>query len=143
MFKIFDIFHMLKESANDPLKKSINFNGLEIGIEFLKGEKRHPDGPDIQSDYGYVKGTKDPVDGAGTDVYVGTNLEATTVYRVKQLNKKMSLDEYKFMLGFTSADEAAKTYIDSVNIGYFYYGGLDVMSWDEFTKYVESHNIFK
>lgn len=134
-----NLFKYLFERDEDPVKK-IKIKDLTITVEHLKGTKRCPEATKfLAADYGYVEGTKDPVEGDSVDVYVGSDLNSNKVFKLKQLNKNKSLDEYKYMLGFNSAQEASKAYLDSVDIGYFFYGGIEELPWEVFEDYLSKH----
>lgn len=125
---------------DDPAIKTVEVQGLKINVECEKGQKRDPKASNpITADYGYIVGTKDPVEGDSIDVYVGDSLDSGLVYRVKQLNRDKSFDEFKYMISFKNIRDAAKTYIDSISDNYFYFGGIVGLSWEDFKEYLEKH----
>jgi hypothetical protein len=109
----------IEKQANDPIKKSISIAGLDIGIEWLKGETREYKSKTtgghfsqkMKADYGYIKRTKD-ADGEELDVYVGPNRQSDKVFVIKQLKDDGSFDEHKVMLGYDSADDAKSSYLE-------------------------------
>ncbi len=108
---------VLVKNANDPIKKKINFNGVPVWIEWLKGETREykKDGKIkyqrlMAADYGYIPGTMDS-DGEELDVYVGPDKSATNAYVIRQLKKTGSFDEHKVMIGYASKSEAKASYV--------------------------------
>ena len=124
-------------TANDPLKQIDVVNGIKIGVEWRKGEVReYDDGykQKMKADYGYIRGT-DGEDGEETDVYVGPNTESALAFRVTQLDKKTgAFDEYKWLVGYDSEEEAAASYKSHMEPEHF--GGIKEYSWDEFAKQV-------
>lgn len=130
----------LEKRANDPIKKSIRFDGLNIGLEWLKGENREYKSKTtgkvvysklMKADYGYIKNTKDN-DGEELDVYVGPNRDSNKVFIVRQLKKDGTFDEHKVMLGYDSGSEAKSAYLDHMPDNLF--DSLEGMDMAEFKK---------
>jgi hypothetical protein len=93
------------------------FQGIDIHIENPKGSVRSGTNRfgeawsrTMQCDYGYV-----PVLAAGDneelDVYIGDDAQAPNVYIVQQLSDEGEFDEFKVLLGFSSAPEALGVYL--------------------------------
>lgn len=123
---------VLTLQKNDPLKKSIDWFGMKIGVEWPKGSIRKYANSDFKkymyASYGYIKGTTSR-DGEEMDVYVNeAGLEKSKfVYKIKQMydpkegsnQTAWSFDEYKYMLGFSSMKEAKECYIKCMTKNHF------------------------
>jgi hypothetical protein len=134
----------LKTAKAYRLSRRMEFRGLKISVETDKGESRHWYDPHnkekgttkMKYPYGYIRMTKG-IDGDHVDVYVGPNENAKNVYVVHQ-QKAPNFDKYdedKCMLGFNSADEAKKAYLDHYNDDRFF-GSMTVMPFEQFKKKV-------
>lgn len=132
--------------AQHKLSRRTEFRGLKISVETDKGEKRHWYDPHneekgtttMKYPYGYIRRTEG-IDGDHVDVYIGPNEDAKNVYVVHQ-QKAPNFDRYdedKCMLGFNSADEAKKAYLDHYNDKRFF-GSMTVMPFEQFKKKVLS-----
>jgi len=120
---------------NDPIQKEIDFKGIPLAIEWLKGSTRqYADGFKklMVANYGYVKGTLD-YDGEEVDVYVGDNLESDRVFKLRQLDHDHSytVDEVKWMMGFDSREEAIKVFVKSTE-PWMFGGIIDELTIEEF-----------
>lgn len=73
------------------------------------------------TDYGYLVGTRGG-DGDELDCYCGSDVNATTVYVIAQINDRGEPDEYKLFVGFTSEADALATYYAHTPARYF--GGI-------------------
>jgi hypothetical protein len=109
-----------KESGNYA-KGHTKLHGFDIAIENAKGSTRSgkdKDGKEwsvtMPAHYGYIKGTKGK-DKDHIDVYIGPDAENETVFVVNQHKEEGGFDEHKVMLGFSSQDEAIKTYDKAFN----------------------------
>lgn len=128
-------------TANDPIKKSYDFSGIPIRIEWPKGSTRTWKNSDykrlMKCDYGYI-GKTEGNDGEEVDVYVGPGKSSKKVFEITQLKKdNETYDEDKFMLGFHSEDEAVEAYLQHMDPEHF--GGITELSWDEFEKMVRQN----
>jgi hypothetical protein len=106
----------LVKSANDPIKKKIEVQGVPIWIEWKKGEtriykkkgvvkyERH-----MKADYGYIPGTMDS-DGEELDAYVGPDRTSPRAFVIKQNKADGSFDEHKVMIGYSTKDAAKASY---------------------------------
>jgi hypothetical protein len=115
-----------EKKANDPIKKKLKVHGINIWLEWLKGEERTYYNHDplkvnskgkldyktkMKADYGYVPKRYD-ADGEDLDVYLGPNHESIKVFVLKQIRPSDgSFDEHKIMLGYDSIGEAKKSYL--------------------------------
>lgn len=105
----------------ESTKKIINWNGLEIGISTLKGDRRFPLSAPMRCDYGHVRKTWGyGKDGKSLDVYLAG--DTPSVYKVYQLDQMKRLDEHKYILGAGSIDEAQQIYLLHAPPGLF--GGI-------------------
>jgi inorganic pyrophosphatase len=142
------ILELLK---NDPIKQSISYNGVKIGIEWPKGSVRKYANSNFRkfmyAGYGYIKKTNSE-DGEEIDVYLGDEKESPIIYRVEQLKspyeaKKtggtayVTHDEYKFMIGFTSKEEAIKVYTKCMSKRFL--GKVTELSWDKFKELINKN----
>ncbi len=84
--------------------------------------------------YGYVRGTLG-TDGDEVDVYIGPNEKSDKVFVVTQMKTPefKEVDEQKCMLGFNSAKDAKKAYIDQYDNPKFF-GSMKEMSLDDFKE---------
>lgn len=122
------------------LQGRVDFQGLPVSIENRKGSYRHwkdhfngTEGKTLMKyAYGYVRGTLG-TDGDEVDVYVGPNEKSDKVFVITQMKTPefKEVDEQKCMLGFNSAKEAKKAYIDHYDNPKFF-GSMKEMSLNEF-----------
>lgn len=129
------------------LQGRIEFQGLSISVENRKGSVRHWYDPHndekgetkMKYPYGYIKGTLG-TDGDEVDVYVGPNSESSKVYIVTQMKAPefKQTDEQKCMLGFSSASEAKKAYLDHYNDPKFF-GSMKEVSMEDFKEKLRTH----
>ena len=132
--------------AAHKLQGRMDFQGLPVSIENRKGSYRHwkdhfngTEGKTLMKyAYGYVRGTLG-TDGDEVDVYVGPNEKADQVFVITQMKTPefKEVDEQKCMLGFDSAKEAKKAYIDHYDNPKFF-GSMKAMSLDEFKAKLKS-----
>lgn len=122
----------------------VTFSGLLIVIENPKGSTRNwtdstgeTGSTRMRYDYGYIDGSLGN-DGDCVDCYLGPNEQAPWVYVIHQQSKASGFtkyDEDKSMLGFDSANHAKDAYENQYDDPRFY-GGMSVMSVDDFTRRV-------
>lgn len=101
------------------LRGKTTFRGLPVSLERLAGDTRTGTSRDgakwerqMAADYGYIPRSEGE-DGEPTDVYMGTTPDAPWVYVIHQNIPKgdaWQYDEDKFMLGFSSEEEARRVY---------------------------------
>ena len=127
--------------ANDPLRDTVNFKGIHIGIEWPKGtERKYADGYSqmMSNDYGYVLNTEGE-DGEEIDCYICDQQELSDkVFRIEQLNDDGEFDEYKFMLGYTDEEEAQQSYEDHMPPEKF--GAIEEIALDDFKQVAHTSN---
>lgn len=129
----------MRKVAKRAVVKRVNFQDLDLAIEFPKGGKR-PYVDDagkqqfktMKADYGEVLDTKG-LDGDPVDVYVGPTKESDRVFVVTQMKRGdwSKVDEEKCILGTSSAAEAKKLYLSHYNDTRFC-GAIKEMSMDRF-----------
>lgn len=120
--------------ADAPIKRILKWQGLEVGIEFEQGERRWENAPLLAAAYGHIR-RHIGFDGEALDVYVGSNLNTLNVYRVSQLADDGDFDEFKYLIGFSSIEEAQRAYKLSVPFPEKSFGGIQVVPFEEFSKY--------
>jgi hypothetical protein len=104
----------LKKEANDPIKDTINYKGIEIDIEWPEGSIRSYEGDDtyvthMKCGYGYARGIEGN-DGEELDIYL-VDGNSDTAFIIEQLKDDGSYDEDKIVLGVGSEQEAAEIYL--------------------------------
>jgi len=124
-------------SNSRPVKRTIDFHGIPVSIEFDRGETKRGIGDygeiwtnTYEHPYGEIPTSRSLADRDGVDVYVGPDESSPTVYVVHQLKRDGSFDEDKVMLQFGSASEAESCYRRHGPSNRF--GGMDAMTIDEF-----------
>lgn len=129
------------------LHGKLEFQGLPISVENRAGSRRYWYDPNtdehgstkMKYPYGYVRGTLG-VDGDAVDVFVGPDKSAKNVYIITQMRGPgfKEVDEQKVMLGFNSAAEAKKVYLEHYNDSRFF-GSMKEFTMDEFKEKLISH----
>lgn len=99
----------------------INFQGISIAVETDRGDVRYWRDPNnnttgqtkMKYPYGYFVDTIG-LDGDEVDVYVGDDEKSTRVFVVTQMSAPLfiDIDEQKVMVGFNSAEQAKKAYME-------------------------------
>jgi hypothetical protein len=128
--------------ANRKLDGRVNFRGLKISIENKKGSIRQgidkngkPWSIRLSFDYGYCQMSQG-TDGDHADVFVGPNKNAKNVYVIHIKDPSTGkYDEDKSFLGFDSASEAKKAFLENYNSDKFY-DSMDTIPFDSFKKKV-------
>ena len=99
-----------------PFEGYIDFQGLQIDVENVKGSTRSGTGPEgdwstfMHAHYGEIRGTEG-TDGDMLDVYVGDNHDSSIVVVVHQYNPwDGKYDEDKVVIGCESVEEAIGLY---------------------------------
>lgn len=129
------------------LHGKLEFQGLPISVENRAGSRRYWYDPNadehgstkMKYPYGYVRGTLG-VDGDAVDVFVGPDESAEKVYVITQMKRPgfKEVDEQKVMLGFKSAKEAKKAYLEHYN-DHRFFGSMKEFTMDEFKEKLTSH----
>lgn len=121
-------------------KQILKWNGLEIGVENLPGDRRHD--KVLKSGYGHIRGTKG-ADGMALDVYFHPSAfgwEASRpkrdgqdvpnpdiktsdkLFKITQLDQNGNFDEHKYMAGYASKTAAKQAYLAQMPKTFF--GGI-------------------
>jgi len=94
------------------------FKHIRIAIENPAGSTRSGEDADghtwstkMKDDYGYIPGTTTSADKEGLDAFVGTDLNATHVFVVHQLDEEGEFDELKVMIGYPNERTAKAHYL--------------------------------
>lgn len=128
-----------------PFEGYIDFQGLQIDVENVKGSVRSGVDPDGQEwsttmycHYGEIRGTEG-TDGDKLDVYVGDNHDSSIVVVVYQHNPwDGKYDEDKVMVGFDSVEEAIGAYKKQYDKpGYYKEGEHLAMPIGQFWRWVK------
>lgn len=113
-------FYQGKPSSPDTVKKTIDFQGIEIKVDRPKGfimfghdAKGKPWRREYKYDYGYIPQTLGG-DHDGLDVFIGPNAEAKGTYWVVQTKPDGTFDEYKIFLGFDDEKSAREAYAQHI-----------------------------
>ena len=133
-----------KQAKAHKLHGRMKFRNLDVSIENRKGSKRH--WYDVSADregstlmkypYGYIR-MSEGMDGDHVDCFIGPNEDANFVYIITT-NKAPSfkeVDEQKCLLGFNSAKEAKKVFLDHYTNPKFF-RSLTILPYSEFEKKV-------
>jgi phage-related protein (TIGR01555 family) len=124
--------------TNDQLSL-INRHGLNIVLEYERGQRRFSEGVPIPAHYGYISRTGSAEGGAEQmDCYIGDNPDAEEVYIIRQQKPDGGFDEHKVMLDFGSQQEAVNAYINAWpdQSGITRMGGVETMSIPAFKRWL-------
>ncbi len=119
----------ITKDAQKP-KKKIQWKNKTIAIQYSIGDTRHS--KKMPCMYGYIEKHKGE-DGMALDVYVGVNINSNMIWKIKQILPTGEFDEWKFMLGFQSLQEAKDTYLKLIPKKYF--GGIYMSTISEIDRY--------
>lgn len=131
----------IRVRANDPVKKVVDFHGIKVALEWLKGETRKYSNDfsrPMFADYGFVADS-DSEDGEELDVYLGPDLDSDKVFIVAQLvgdwevengAEPGSFDEFKILFSVSDAGKAEALY--KLHMPSECFGGLWELSIKEF-----------
>ena len=134
------------EEPEYPFEGKINFQGLMIDVENLKGSTRSGTDPDgnewsieMQAHYGEIR-KSEGADGDLLDVYVGDDEKSKWVYVVHQVNPSTydnpgEFDEDKVMLGFSTANDAIAAYQAHYDKPDFF-GGMSMIPMSKFKAWL-------
>jgi len=123
--------------SGDPIKVMRDYDGIKIAVEWKKGETReYEDSPHknlMHYDYGYIPLTMSE-DGDELDVCLNIPpVKGAPVYMLMQMVKDSDeFDEYKFMMGFKSQEEAVAKYTQVMPKEFF--GGIYTIPMDRFKE---------
>jgi hypothetical protein len=125
---------------NDPVKETIIWNDLIIRLEYLENDIRfantdHPTKLTNIYGYGYFEGTTSE-DKEELDCYLSKDYSSNNnIFRLTQLDFDGNFDEYKFMLGFPSIEDAKQAYIS--NMPKEWLGDIIVANRQDITLYAQ------
>ena len=100
---------------NPTVDESATYAGVPVRITHRAGDVRF--GVLLSSAYGEVPGTTAP-DGQPLDVYLGPDPEEAQAFVIRQRELDGQL-ELKLMLGFSSAGQAVRAYLDAMPDSFF------------------------
>ena len=134
----------IQKLASEPVKRTVNFDGLECKIQQNPGDVREGVGEGgkpwkklMKHSYGYIPKTKG-ADGMAVDIYLARDpVPGSRVFIVKQLKHDGSYDEDKVMLGFPGREDAKLGYLAHMKPQRL--GGIQEISRDEFERYIDQH----
>jgi hypoxanthine phosphoribosyltransferase/SAM-dependent methyltransferase len=99
----------VKQAEDDPVKALIDWQGLQLAVEFFAGELRGADWDyptPVPYDYGYFLDTE-AEDGDSVDFLMGPNPEEETVYVATQQDIDTGeFSQFKVLIGFESEAQA-------------------------------------
>lgn len=133
-----------KKREKFPFEGYIDFQGIQIDVENVKGSTRSGTGPEgdwsvyMHAHYGEIRGTEG-TDGDMLDVYVGDNHDSSLVLVVHQHNPwDGKYDEDKVVLGCESVEEAIGLFKKQYDRpGFFREGEYTVMPIGAFWRWVK------
>lgn len=139
-----------QKAAGNYQKGNLNFQGMNIAVENLKGSIR--EGRDakgkkwkrvMNANYGYIKKTEG-ADGDQVDVFLGKDKDAPEVYVVDQLRPDgQTFDEHKTLVGYKSQQEAEEAYLSHYPKGWKGMGAVTAMPVSEFKEWIKSGDTTK
>jgi len=113
-------FYNGKPASPDTVKKTVDYQGLEIKVDRPKGfimfghdGAGKPWRREYKYDYGFIPQTLGG-DDDGLDVFIGPDADAKDSYWVVQTKPDGSFDEYKVFLGFKNEDAARAAYAQHI-----------------------------
>jgi Inorganic Pyrophosphatase/Phage portal protein len=127
---------MIIEKDAKKLKKYVEWNNLKIGIQYSIGDLRH--NKKMSCMYGYITNHKGE-DKMALDVYIGPDLSTKMIFKIKQLDDQKEFDEWKFMIGFLTKEEAKNAYLKQIPNKYF--GDIYYSSREEIARYKVKENV--
>jgi len=139
-----NLLQILELLADRELQGRTKFQGLDISIENRVGSVRRgvtddgkPWRTKMRYPYGYILKTVG-VDGDHVDCFVGplTNAKMAYVIHTKRPPEFKKFDEDKAMLGFHSAAQAKKVFLQHYGDSRFF-GGMDKIPMTEFKEKLE------
>lgn len=138
----------MRKVGKRAVVKHVNYQGLDLAIEFQKGGKRpYKDeaGKEhfktMRADYGEIRGTEG-LDGDAVDVYVGPDQDSDKVFVVTQMKRGDwdKVDEEKCILGVRSAKQARDLYLAHYNDDRFC-GSIKELTFEQFLKRLSTRGL--
>lgn len=120
------------DSLNQPIKRVLNWQGLNIGVTHDKGDMRY--NRTMMTGYGHIRGSYGAgEDSKAIDVYVH-NPKSEDFWKVRQLNPSTGeLDETKYFIGFDNAKSVKDCF--EYHAGVDRFGGVERCSPTELNQY--------
>jgi hypothetical protein len=138
----------MRKVGKRAVVKHLNYQGLDLAIEFQKGGKRpYKDeaGKEhfktMRADYGEVRGTEG-MDGDPVDVYVGPDKDSGLVFIVTQMKRGDwdKVDEEKCILGVRTAKQARDLYLAHYNDDRFC-GLIKELTFEQFLERLSTRGL--
>lgn len=118
----------------------INWQGLNVVLEYERGQRRFGNGSPSPAHYGYISGTGSAEGGSEQmDCYIGDDPDAREVYVIEQRHPGGDFDEHKCMLNFSSKQDAVNAYVNAWNdgSGAQRLGGIKAMTIPTFKRWLQ------
>lgn len=121
------------------IDRVLKWNGLDIGVEYLPGQVRFKNKKKLRSGYGHLRGFSD---GKSLDCYLCSSLlhpepkGSQRMWQITQLKPSGEFDEFKFMLGYSSANHARNAYLQEMPKEF--YGGIKEVRASDLERYKKS-----
>ncbi len=119
------------------VQRIIKWGDIEIGLEYLPGNKRF--GKKLRFAYGHLR-RHIGADGEALDCYVSPAFidnpqqeGERPIFRIKQLADDGDFDEYKWILGAESSEQAKSAYLSAMPARFF--GGIEQVSRESLQEY--------
>jgi hypothetical protein len=121
-----------KSGSGEKAKRIMRWKRLAIGLSHDPGDLRH--GRTMKAGYGHIRGSYgEAEDGMAIDVYLGPDLGSDRVFKVRQVVPETGeLDEYKYVIGCWSKDEAQQLYL--AHMPERLLGGVETVDFDQELK---------
>lgn len=112
-----------KYGNSRPVRRTVDFHGVEISVEFDVGETKRGVGQygevwtnTYKHAYGEIPNSRSLADGDGVDVLLGPDEKAKMVFVVHQNRRDGSYDEDKCLLQFRTRESAIQAYRDQAPV---------------------------
>lgn len=110
-------------SNSRPVKRTEDFHGIEVSVEFDVGETKRGIGQygevwtnTYKHAYGEIPNSRSLADGDGVDVLLGPDEKAKMVFVIHQSRRDGSYDEDKCLLQFRTRESAIQAYRDQAPV---------------------------
>ena len=140
-----------QSAAGNYFKPSVQWNGLPIKVENVKGQRRRyldaktgkPGQRVMKADYGYFPGTKGN-DEDGIDVMMGPHHDAPNAYVIDQLDHTgKKFDEHKVQLGVRNEAEARAQYLSHYPEGWKGLGAITELDHAQLKRWLKEGDLTK
>lgn len=109
----------LRYSNSRPIVRTVDWHGIQISIEFDKGQTKKGIGAygevwenTYKYPYGEIPNSRSLADGDGVDVYLGDDEDSEMVFVIHQSKRNGQFDEDKVLLDFPDERSAVRAYKD-------------------------------